>query len=120
MKRQSYKAGETVFRIGDSSNAIYVLVSGEIGLFFPTDPNVPYNKIGEMETFGEMGLVENELRNATARCLDDCEVLQIERQDFEMRVNNSDPLLKALIRSLSARLRDANKKISMSSGSYAA
>ena len=120
MKKQTYKKGEAVFKIGDSSRALFLLVSGEVGLFFPTDPNTPYTQIGEMETFGEMGLVENELRNATARCLDDCEILHIEREDFETRVNKSDPLLKALIRSLSARLRDANKKISMTAGSFVA
>ena len=120
MKKQIYKKGEAIFKIGDPSRAIFLLVSGQVGLFFPTDPNTPYTQIGEMETFGEMGLVENELRNATARCLDDCEILHIEREDFETRVNKSDPLLKALIRSLSARLRDANKKISMTAGSLVA
>ena len=120
MKKQTYKKGEAIFKIGDSSRAIFLLVSGRVGLFFPTDPKTPYMQIGKMETFGEMGLIENELRNATARCHDDCEILHIERDDFESRVNKSDPLLNALIRSLSARLRDANKKISMTSGSFAA
>ena len=80
MKKQTYKKGEAIFKIGDPSRAIFLLVSGEVGLFFPTDPNTPYTQIGEMETFGEMGLVENELRNATARCQQedqhDCRILR--------------------------------------------
>ena len=113
MITKQYRKGESVFRAGDKSVSVCLLLSGEIGLYFPTDERDPYMHIKEYETFGEMGLIESELRNARAMCLTDCEVLHIEKTDFEERIHNADPLLKALVRTLSARLRDANRKLSL-------
>ena len=113
MITKHYQKGESVFRAGDTSSSVCLLLSGEIGLFFPNDERTPYMYIRDHETFGEMGLIENELRNARATCLSDCEVLHIEKTDFEARLLNADPLLKALVRTLSARLRDANRKLSL-------
>lgn len=69
-------------------------------------------QIRECETLGEMGLIENELRNARAPCLTDCLIVHIERVDFEAKYEDADPLFRALVRSLSSRLRDANRKLS--------
>ena len=113
MITKQYRKGESVFRIGDKSVLVCLLLSGEIGLYFPTDERAPYMHIKKYETFGEMGLIEGELRNARAICLADCEVLHIEKTDFKARIHNVDPLLKALVRTLSARLRDANRKLSL-------
>ena len=113
MITKHYRKGESVFRAGDKSASVCLLLSGEIGLFFPNDDRDPYMHIRDHETFGEMGLIENELRNARAICLSDCEVLHIEKPAFEARIHDADPLLKALIRTLSARLRDANRKLSI-------
>ena len=112
MIKRFYKKGEAVFRVGESSNAVFLLISGEVGLFFPTDLSEPYMQIRESETFGEMGLIEGELRNARATCLTDCLVVHIERTDFDAKYEDADPLIRALVRSLSSRLRDANRKLS--------
>ena len=112
MIKRFYKKGEAVFRVGESSNAVFLLISGEVGLFFPTDLSEPYMHIRESETFGEMGLIEGELRNARATCLTDCLVVHIERADFDAKYEDADPLIRALVRSLSSRLRDANRKLS--------
>ena len=61
--------------------------------------------IRECETFGEMGLIENELRNARASCLTDCLIVHIERVDFEanMRMLIPDQGIGALAEQPSAR-----------------
>ena len=112
MIKRHYKKGEAVFRVGESSSAVFLLISGEVGLFFPTDLSKPYMFIKESETFGEMGLIEGELRNAQATCLTDCLVVHIERSDFDAKYDSADPLIRALVKSLSSRLRDANRKLS--------
>ena len=50
---------------------------------FSTDLSKPYMHIRECQTFGEMGLIEKELRNARASCFTDCLIVHIERVDFE-------------------------------------
>ncbi len=44
--------------------------------------------------------------------LRDCLLVHIERVDFEAKYEDADPLIRALVRSLSSRLRDANRKLS--------
>lgn len=102
-----------MFRFGDKANAVFLLLSGEVGLYSPSDPSTAYMNIRQDETFGEMGLVEGELRNARAQCLSNCLVLEIEKRDFDIRYENADLLIQAMMKSLSARLHDANRKLSM-------
>ena len=88
-----------------------MLISGEVGLFFSTDPKNPYITIGENETFGQIGVIDNELCQSRSSCLSDCEVVQIEREIFLKKYESSESLVKALIKSLSVHLREANKKL---------
>ena len=67
--------------------------------------------IRKCETSGEMGLIEDELISACASCVTDCLIVHIERVDFEAKYEDADPLIRALVHSLSSRLRDANKKL---------
>ena len=34
MIRRYYKKGESVFHVGEPSSAVFLLISGEVGLFF--------------------------------------------------------------------------------------
>ena len=68
--------------------------------------------IRECETFGEMGLIEDELKTDRASCLTDCLIVRIESVDFEAKYEDANPLIWALVHSLSSRLRDANRKLS--------
>ncbi len=63
MIKRYYKKGESVFHVGEPSSAVFLLISGEVGLFFPLDLSKPYMHIRECETFGEMELIKDELRN---------------------------------------------------------
>ena len=45
MIKRYYKKGESVFHVGEPSSAVFLLISGEVGLFFPTDLSKPYMHI---------------------------------------------------------------------------
>ena len=36
--KRYYKKGESVFRVGEPSSAVFLLISGEVGLFFSDRP----------------------------------------------------------------------------------
>ena len=73
--------------------------------------NTPNFIIQENELFGEMGVIENELRMATARCMIDSEIISITKDEFNQRVNNSDVFVKGSLKALSYRLRSVEKKM---------
>ena len=63
----------------------------------------------ENELFGEMGVIEDTLRSAGARCMTDCVVISLSKQEYEKKLNESDPFIKGLLRLLSIRLREMTK-----------
>ena len=112
MDRLKYNINQSIFKAGDAPDKMYLLVKGKIGIFLPkNDTKNPNFIIEENELFGEMGVIENELRMATARCLVDSEIISITKEEFNKRVNNSDVFVKGSLKALSYRLRSVEKKM---------
>ena len=78
MEKTTYKEGQFVFRVGESPDKMFLLVNGSIGIFLPTnETTVPNFILQENELFGEMGVIENELRMASARCLKESIIISV-------------------------------------------
>ena len=112
MEKIKFNQHQSVFKVGELPDKMYLLVKGSVGIFLPTNrSNDPNFIIQENELFGEMGVIENELRMATARCLVDSEIISITKEEFNKRVNNSDVFVKGSLKALSYRLRSEEKKM---------
>ena len=88
MEKHKYNENQSVFRVGESPDKMYLLIKGSVGIFLPTNETTKPNFIiQENELFGEMGVIENELRMATARCMVESEIISITKDEFNKRVN---------------------------------
>ena len=111
MKKLDYKAGQYIFKAGDKGKEIFLLMSGDVGIFLPTnDTKDPNFKVGENEVFGEMGVIEHKPRMASARCMSDATVIALSESEFEARVEKADPFIRALLRILSQTVRNLQDK----------
>ena len=111
MEKVNYNVNQSVFKVGQKSDKIFLIVKGSVGIFLPTnETKIPNFTLEGNELFGEMGVIENELRSATARCLEDSEIISVTKEEFDERVNNSDVFIKGCLKALSYRLRALNKK----------
>ena len=99
--------GDTIFRKGTEGTQMYVVLSGEIGIF-DDDKCIARLHAGDM--FGEMALVNKEPRSATATAVEDSRVFILSESTFErlMTKRVSIRILLNIIRTLSQRLRRAN------------
>ena len=89
MEKIKFNQHQSVFKVGELPDKMYLLVKGSVGIFLPTNrTNDPNFIIQENELFGEMGVIENELRMATARCLVESEIISITKEEFNQRDNN--------------------------------
>ena len=78
MEKTKYNENQSVFKVGELPDKMYLLVKGSVGIFLPTnETKKPNFIIQENELFGEMGVIENQSRMATARCLEDSEILSL-------------------------------------------
>ncbi|MDB9871945.1 cyclic nucleotide-binding domain-containing protein [Alphaproteobacteria bacterium] len=111
MEKVNYNVNQSVFKVGQKSDKMFLIVKGSVGIFLPTnETKIPNFTLEGNELFGEMGVIENELRSATARCLKDSEIISVTKEEFDERVNNSDVFIKGCLKALSYRLRALNKK----------
>lgn len=73
------RANETIFRSGDSGAAMYILIEGEVSI------SIDGHEIDHLlagSPFGEMALVDQQQRSATATAVTDCKLLEIDEAHF--------------------------------------
>jgi CRP-like cAMP-binding protein len=113
----SYAKDAVLFQEGDPGEALYVVVDGVVRVTKAV-PGVKDQALAFVERgscFGEMSLIDEFPRSATAVAHQDCRVLFIEKQAFLDLLRN-DPtigtkILWALCRTLSLRLRETSDRI---------
>jgi CRP-like cAMP-binding protein len=113
MKPQHAAAGETVVSQGDPGTALYVIRSGEVEVMVERGDNGPPKRLavlGRGEYFGEIALIESVPRTATVRALTDCELLSLEKEDFDRRVGKSLAAIQGLGRISSRRRREITER----------
>jgi glutaminase len=115
-----FRRGETIIEIGaEPADGFYLLISGEVSVGIPLASG-RYKRIATLSagmSFGEMAVIEDTTRSATVRADTDVECYVMRLDAFE-RVSMRHPgikvaLLANLARSLSKKLRQANRTISV-------
>ena len=111
MKKIVVKRNETIFESGTKADSVYLIVSGEIGIFLPTNnSDKPDFILGENEIFGEMGVIDKSLRAGRADALSDANLIKISQHEFNDKLSKSDPFITGLTRVLVTRIRGLLKK----------
>jgi CRP-like cAMP-binding protein len=110
--QKEYAAGEILFREGDPSDLVYRVKSGRVAII-KERPNAPLvlGRVREGEFLGEMGVVEDQPRSATAKAETPVEVEVFEADAFMKLVCEDSALALNLIRRLSMRLRNLDSHI---------
>ena len=86
MKKVVGKKNETIFDAGDKADSVYLIVSGEIGIFLPTNNSMkPDFLLSSNEIFGEMGIISNTLRTAKAITMTDASLVRISKNTFNTK-----------------------------------
>lgn len=110
---QSLANGTVVFREGDSGDCAYVIESGRVLVYLTKDnEEIPISILGAGEIFGEMSLIDNLSRSASIRCVEDCVLTVVTRDQLVERFQDSDGLVQLLLKVLMNRLRRNNLAIS--------
>ena len=100
--------GETIFYKGNVGNQMFVVLGGKVGVY-DGEKLLASLRVGDM--LGEMALVNQEPRSATARALEDTKLFVLSQDIFErlMTKRVAIQILMNIIRTLSGRLKSANE-----------
>ena len=109
MHRTTFQSGEFIFREGDESRDAYWVLSGrvEISIDTPQGRSV-LTILEEGEIFGEMGMIDDLPRTASARALTETEVDVVNERDFQYEVLRDEARLLPYLDTLFERLRSTN------------
>lgn len=106
-------AGHILFEQGDPGSTAFLIEQGnvEISVIIQGESRI-LNRLGPGVLLGEMAVLDDAPRSATARALTDCILTPIDRSQFAERLEASDPVVRALLLSQLARYRTAFANLS--------
>ncbi len=106
-KEMPSRAGGELFGEGSPGDLAYVIMEGQIEISKLSDgTNVLLAVRGAGELIGEMALLEDAPRMASARAASDCRLLAIGRQQLEELLSSSPSSARAMLRTVTGRLRE--------------
>ena len=111
-KRVQFDAGKKIFSSGDPSDYCYQIFSGNVDIVL----NVQgveriVAKLGPGEVFGEMGIIDNGPRSASAIASSEAVCIAYTPDDILTQIDQNPQTMTAIMKTLIKRLRDANQSI---------
>jgi CRP/FNR family cyclic AMP-dependent transcriptional regulator len=106
-KHATFKRGATIFSKGDPGNSLIAVISGTVKISISSSGgrSAILNLIGAGEIFGEVAVLDGQVRTADAIANTKCEIFVIDRREFLPFVRSQPALAMKFIELLCARLR---------------
>jgi CRP/FNR family transcriptional regulator, cyclic AMP receptor protein len=98
----SLRAGEALFREGDSGTLMYILKSGSIDILVK---NIVVETATAGALLGEMALIDQGARSATAIAREDCSLVPIDLKRFHFLVQQTPHFATHVMHVMAERLR---------------
>src|SRR4051794_17963237 len=104
--------GTVLFREGEPGKEMFVLQSGKIAISKKVrDVEKVLAILGPGEFFGEMAIISNKPRNASAFVQDDAKMLVIDPKTFEGMIRGNSEIAVRMIKKLAERLSETDAQI---------
>ncbi|HEY2902690.1 MAG TPA: DUF1003 domain-containing protein [Polyangia bacterium] len=100
-------AGSTMFNHGDPGDALFVVRSGEVELFFKNDTGerIILETVGQGQFFGDISLLDGGSRTSSALVTQALEALVVDRGDLEALIATSPQAAMHLLAATGERMR---------------
>ncbi len=102
----AFPAGATLFEEGDRGASMFIVQSGTVELRVGGKP------VGTVEAggfFGEMSLLEDAPRSASAHAVTDCRLLPLDRAKFDFLAKRTPEFVIEMMTEMAGRLRRMNR-----------
>jgi CRP-like cAMP-binding protein len=104
---RAFEAGQVVFKAGDPGDAMFAVVEGSIEL---SREGAVIETVGEGGIFGELALVDDSPRGATAVAAAPTRLAVVDQQHFIFLVQEHPTFAVQVMRIMAERLRAANER----------
>jgi CRP/FNR family transcriptional regulator, cyclic AMP receptor protein len=101
-----YKANNLIFEEGDIADKFYILRQGLVKIVKTSnDKQITINTIEEGEVFGEMGLITNKPRNASAITLTESFIVSLNEKTLYSLIKTNKKFLIFLLKAFGSKIR---------------
>lgn len=113
VQHRHLNAGAVIFEEGDQGNALFIVADGEVKITVksPTQRDITLALLGPGDAFGELSLLDNSARSASATATAPTELLVVHRRDFLALVDADTVALHALLSALARMIRNMNQRL---------
>ena len=109
---REFPRGTVLFREGDPGGEMYVVSRGKVSISARGGAvEKVLSTLGQGEFFGEMSILNDAPRSATATCVEDSLLLVVDARTFEAMVRGSAEIAVRMIQKLAGRLAEADRQI---------
>src|SRR5215217_1836155 len=114
MTRRTYRAGEIVFHQGDPGHTLYLVCAGHLRVVAPSETGMEpvLNVLGPGDVFGELALLDGEMRSATVVAQDPVEAAVLNRADFLKLLQRNPAVLDGFLKGLARTVRRLSDQVS--------
>jgi CRP/FNR family transcriptional regulator, cyclic AMP receptor protein len=105
---RNFAKGKIIFKEGDDGDEFFVVIRGQVEI---RSGDRHFETLGADGIFGEMALIDDSPRSATAVALTDVIVAPIKENQFLFLVKNTPFFALSVMRVLAYRLRRQNKSV---------
>ena len=112
-ERMLFQAGETIFHHGDPADWLYVVEEGAVDIVIPSEgEEIVLASFAPGSFFGELGLFDQQPRNATARASADARLVAVPAQAISRMIDEYPGAARHFLRVVAQRLRAADEMLS--------
>nr|WP_320147000.1 cyclic nucleotide-binding domain-containing protein [uncultured Anaeromusa sp.] len=107
------KAGDVLFQEGAAGDCVYLIIKGKIEVYKTDNDGYRSNlaTLGTADILGEMALLDESPRSASAQALEDSILISLKRMEFQLFLQSNFAVALKLLSTLSRKLRDVNDKL---------
>lgn len=112
VERKVYPAGDVIFKQGSTGRTAYIVQKGSVDIVRTLDDGTEkmLGNVGVGGMFGEMAVIDDSPRMATARAADPTTVIVVTEQMFLQKLEQADPFIRGLMHIMADTIRAMSNK----------
>lgn len=110
---EHFAADTLIFQIGDPGDAVYIISSGEVEIYFRNDTGeqITLERSSKGDFFGEISFLDGGSRSASVRATEDTEVMRLDRDALAQFLESRPQAAIQLLAAMGRRLRTTVERL---------
>lgn len=109
---KTYRDGEAIIREGELGDRMFIIQSGRVRVSRNINGNeVALAELKAGDFFGEMAIIDREVRSATVSAIGEVRLLSIDKKNFLRRVHEDPSLAYRVIHKMSQKIRELDVEL---------